>query len=47
MDVSALPFLLPDHPMSTVHMLAEKIAQNIVDGDRAEEVLEDEVCIQR
>ncbi|KAJ5102810.1 hypothetical protein N7532_003339 [Penicillium argentinense] len=31
-DASAFPFLPPGHPQSTVYMLAEKIAQDIIDN---------------
>ncbi|CAG7928235.1 unnamed protein product [Penicillium olsonii] len=31
-DASAFPFLPPGHPQSTVYMLAEKIAQDIING---------------
>ncbi|KAF2140428.1 GMC oxidoreductase [Aplosporella prunicola CBS 121167] len=32
-DASALPLLPPGHPTSSIYMLAEKIAQSIIDGD--------------
>ncbi|BCS24184.1 choline dehydrogenase family protein [Aspergillus puulaauensis] len=32
-DASAFPFLPPGHPQSSVYMLAEKIADQIINGD--------------
>ena len=31
-DASAFPLLVPGHPQSTIYMLAEKIAAEIING---------------
>lgn len=34
-DASAMPFLPPGHPMSTIYALAEMVSERILEGDKA------------
>lgn len=43
-DASAMPFLPPGHPMSTIYALAEMVSERILEGDKA---LAEGIVVQR